>query len=240
MNALPSAGEEASFSLGDGLTVRHGSSLSLMMAVCQFLANPVQDDSFNYVDPTADHQKWGRKGLSLYYAGVANEEGALVCALRAATQEAAPTGIFLIDYVYSAPDHRDKGIAGKLIRRVLDMASSQQNTAKFVLSLEDSAVYWMEKWGFYLCQSTEINDRLNVFPDTHLLVHQDSKTLAEGLVRPPLQQRNENVASMLEVSQRMPGMIDSRDIATPSEQSALSHSSVLLPDNAFAIATKDF
>ena len=39
----------------------------------------------------------------------------------------------------------------------------------YVLSLEDSAVYWMEKWGFYLCEDGGLNARLNVFPDTHLL-----------------------------------------------------------------------
>lgn len=53
-SSIPPPGEEATFPLNnEGLTVRHGSSLSLMSNVCEFLANPIQDDSFNYVDPTA-------------------------------------------------------------------------------------------------------------------------------------------------------------------------------------------
>ena len=53
-SSIPPPGEEATFPLNnEGLTVRHGSSLSLMTNVCEFLANPIQDDSFNYVDPTA-------------------------------------------------------------------------------------------------------------------------------------------------------------------------------------------
>ena len=39
MTSIPTLGEEASFPLdiGGGLTVRHGSSLSLMTNVCSFL-----------------------------------------------------------------------------------------------------------------------------------------------------------------------------------------------------------
>lgn len=179
---LPNAGEESSFPLDvGGFTVRHGSSLSLMSNVCEFLANPVQEDSFNYVDPTADHHKWARKGLGLYYAAVVDNknDNKVVCALRAATNQSG--GVFLIDYVYSAPDHRDKGIAGKLIKEVL----LRVNAAKFVLSIEESCVYWLEKHGFVLCENEALKERLNVFPDTHLLVHQSDnrKEILEGLVR---------------------------------------------------------
>ena len=53
-SSIPPPGEEATFPLNnEGLAVRHGSSLSLMTNVCEFLANPIQDDTFNYVDPTA-------------------------------------------------------------------------------------------------------------------------------------------------------------------------------------------
>lgn len=182
-STIPPAGEEASFPLSEELTVRHGSSLSLMSNVCEFLANPVQEDTFNYVDPTADHQKWARKGLTLYYASVTNtKDGSVVCALRAATESNASNRppIFLIDYIYSAPSHRDQGIAGKLIGQVLAMAREQ---IKFVLSIEESCVYWMEKHGFFLCQQEAINKRLNVFPDTHLLIHKDSQKDMETLAQ---------------------------------------------------------
>eukprot|EP00956_Cyclotella_meneghiniana_P013304 scaffold19165_cov81-Cyclotella_meneghiniana.AAC.2 len=118
--------------------------------------------------------------MSLYYACVmdkvsANSNGAdIICALRAATESNGNSNnsIFLIDYVYTDPKHRERGIAGKLISKVLEMAKTG-DTILGVLSLEDSCVYWLEKWNFVLCQNTVWNDRLNVFPDTHLLIHKE-------------------------------------------------------------------
>lgn len=75
---------------------------------------------------------------------------------------------FLIDYVYTDPSSRDKGIASVLVKQVLEMAEAC-GASCFVLSLEQTAVYWMEKHGFFLCQSPSLNSRLNLFPDTHLL-----------------------------------------------------------------------
>lgn len=175
MAAFPPPGEENSFSLDIfGLTVRHGSSLSITADVCNFLANPLENDTFNYIDPNADHHKWGRKGLSLYYACVEDNEndGSIICALRAATCNSSSNNIFLIDYVYTEPNHREIGIAGQLLARVLGMAKSS-GAVLGVLSLEDSCVYWLEKWNFVLCQNEALNARLNVFPDTHLLIHRD-------------------------------------------------------------------
>ena len=218
-NNIPSPGEESSFPLNDddsiiantndndnydsnkpcssSFIIRHGSSLSLQAQICQFLANPIQDDTFSYVDPTADHYKWARRGLSLYYACVVEVETTanhksgdndgtnnIVCALRAVTEHSSNSNhdnnmnggdhsIFLIDYVYTSPTHRDKGMAGKLISKVLQMAKSWQGVTLGVLSLEQSCVYWLEKHGFLLCTNQALNDRLNVFPDTHLLIHED-------------------------------------------------------------------
>lgn len=42
------------------------------------------------------------------------------------------------------------------------------NANLYVLALEDSCPYWMEK-GFILEQVGATNQRLNIFPDTHLL-----------------------------------------------------------------------
>ena len=256
MNNIPPPGEETSFPLipresgndssndDDLLMVRHGSSLRLISQVCEFLANPIQDDTFNYIDPTVDHRKWSKRGMDLYYAAVidtssSEEESAstesaaaaagnngssrndcrILCALRAATfgimtephnnandserynaseeesnqttesstaaskkrkltqQQQHNRKRFLIDYVYTAPESRGNGIAGLLVQRILElvgketepMAAAATTTSRYVLSLEESCVYWMEKHQFYLCQSPELNKLLNVFPDTHLL-----------------------------------------------------------------------
>jgi GNAT superfamily N-acetyltransferase len=180
--SFPPPGEEASFLLDEDtrFVVRHGSSLSITANVCTFLAN---SDTFSHIDPNTDHHKWERKGLCLYYACVvdesaalsaAGENGGIVCALRAATEcnNESRNNIFLIDYVYTDPNHRERGIAGKLISRVLGMAKSAGSILG-VLSLEESCVYWLEKWNFLLCQNEVLNERLNVFPDTHLLIHNE-------------------------------------------------------------------
>ena len=109
----------------------------------------------------------------------------IVCALRAATENDNinnnSSKIFLIDYVYCTPSHREKGIAGKLITNVLQMARNQGATLG-VLSIEESCVYWLEKHNFLLCQNTKLNKRLNVFPDTHLLIHKDCNVDAVAAV----------------------------------------------------------
>ena len=159
------------------------------------------------VSPTADHHKWKRKGLSLYYAcvvanntsnnnienaannndgGVVGDSQQIICALRAATDcnnnHNNRSNVFLIDYIYTHPSHREHGIAGKLIGQILQMVKQPQplsanantnTTILGVLSIEESCVYWLEKWNFVLCQNSMLNGKLNVFPDTHLLIHRD-------------------------------------------------------------------
>ena len=44
----------------------------------------------------------------------------------------------------------------------------------YVLALEESCVFFMNK-GFVLEEDGPINDRLNVFPDTHLLKHTSNR-----------------------------------------------------------------
>jgi hypothetical protein len=85
-----------------------------------------------------------------------------------ATTNATKRRRILIDYLYTVESARDRGIARQVIGLVLRMAR-EAGAYCYVLSLEDSAVYWMEKWGFYLCEDGTLNARLNVFPDTHLL-----------------------------------------------------------------------
>ena len=166
------------------LVLRHGSSLSLIATVCSFLADPDRPDNFSYVDPNGDQGKWRRRGMDLYYCAVTDPAtGAVLCAARCATQGLMVRGDgpknatmtttkkrrrILIDYLYTIESARDMGIARQVVLLVLRMAR-EAGAYCYVLSLEDSAVYWMEKWGFYLCEDGGLNAKLNVFPDTHLL-----------------------------------------------------------------------
>ena len=174
------------------LILRHGSSLKLIATVCSFLADPSHSDTFSYIDPNGDQGKWKRKGMDLYYCAVVDPAtDAILCAARCATQglltdgsedesedkDGKPATVvnagkkrrrLLIDYLYTVESARDKGIARRVISFILQRAQ-EAGAYSYVLSLEQSAVYWMEKWGFYLCEDPNLNRTLNVFPDTHLL-----------------------------------------------------------------------
>ena len=167
------------------LILRHGSSLRLIATVCSFLADPAHSDNFSYIDPNGDQGKWKRKGMDLYYCAVMDPTTEnILCAARCATQglmsgdddedgEATANAgkkrrRLLIDYLYTVESARDKGIARRVISFILQRAQ-EAGAYSYVLSLEQSAVYWMEKWGFYLCEDPKLTRKLNVFPDTHLL-----------------------------------------------------------------------
>jgi hypothetical protein len=73
----------------------------------------------------------------------------------------------IIDYVTTAKHRRGTGIAGLLTQKV--RADAQACGANlYVLALESSCVYWMGH-DFVLAEEKNINARLNIFPDTHLL-----------------------------------------------------------------------
>lgn len=171
------------------LILRHGSSLRLIATVCSFLADPSHSDNFSYIDPNGDQGKWKRKGMDLYYCAVMDPAtNNILCAARCATQGLLLSSDddvddddgkatvnagkrrrrLLIDYLYTVESARDKGIARRVISFILQRAQ-EAGAHSYVLSLEESAVYWMEKWGFYLCEDPKLNGKLNVFPDTHLL-----------------------------------------------------------------------
>ena len=174
------------------LILRHGSSLKLIATVCSFLADPTHSDTFSYIDPNGDQGKWKRKGMDLYYCAVVDPAtDGILCAARCATQglltdgsedesedkDGKPATVvnagkkrrrLLIDYLYTVESARDKGIARRVISFILQRAQ-EVGAYSYVLSLEESAVYWMEKWGFYLCEDPKLNRKINVFPDTHLL-----------------------------------------------------------------------
>jgi GNAT superfamily N-acetyltransferase len=173
---FPAPGCEASEWIGDRqLILRHGSSLALMADVSEFLN---RSQEFSDVDPSADWEKWAarRPGFSLSYYCLVDPardgQDAIVACLRAVL-DGVPSPApphrprMIIDYVTTAPSARGKGLAGLLTTFVRNAAASC-GANLYVLALESSCVYWMGH-GFVLAEEKNINARLNIFPDTHLL-----------------------------------------------------------------------
>lgn len=178
---FPESGCDVSEFLEDrGLILRHGTSLSLMSLVAEWLN---RSEEFSDVDPSADWQKWtGRRpGFSLYYAALLDPardgpDSVRAC-LRAVLDGVpvpAPPHIprLIIDYVCTAKCARGAGLASLLVdfaSRAARLSSPPANV--YVLATEDSCVYWMTA-GYVLEASATLNARLNVFNDTHLLTRQ--------------------------------------------------------------------
>ena len=74
----------------------------------------------------------------------------------------------VIDYTYTAPEYHGRGLALSACSYVLN-AAKLATASTFVLALEDSCPWWMDKYGFTLEESVLLNARFNLFPDTHLL-----------------------------------------------------------------------
>eukprot|EP01001_Neometanema_parovale_P008244 NODE_4522_length_1052_cov_113.994618_g4320_i0.p1 GENE.NODE_4522_length_1052_cov_113.994618_g4320_i0~~NODE_4522_length_1052_cov_113.994618_g4320_i0.p1 ORF type:complete len:274 (+),score=68.34 NODE_4522_length_1052_cov_113.994618_g4320_i0:107-928(+) len=150
-----------------GMTLRHGSSLNLMVKASTLIN--AEFDS----DPTADWIKHESGKRHLYYVVVedpaANDE--VVCALRAMADEAAGAadgvGRIIIEYVHTSKNRRGMGYAERVTRFVINLAAVQK-TDCYVLSTENAAGYWM-RFGFILEQDQRLNDEFNDFTDTHLL-----------------------------------------------------------------------
>jgi len=165
--------------------VRHGSSLDLI-SKCHAIIN----DEFNETDPEEDFKKWQALGAGVYFLCVLDPASSITsCVLRvildglfsaasspsqAATTTARADGAsplcqrrLIIDYVATVEEMRGRGLASHLIQLVKSLAERHQANL-YVLALEDSCVYFMNK-GFILEESEIVQERLNVFPDTHLL-----------------------------------------------------------------------
>jgi hypothetical protein len=180
-SVLPPLGDDASEFLPDrGLILRHGSSLQLMAQVTAVLRD---SQEFGDVDPAADWEKWHsrRPEFSLYYAALIDPardgDAAILCVLRAVLDgfpEPKPPHRqrMVIDYVTTRVEARSTGLASVIVRFVLE-SSRLFGANTFVLALEESCPYWMEK-GFLLDEGRPLNARLNIFSDTHLLrLHSD-------------------------------------------------------------------
>lgn len=168
---FPALGDEAEVHMKDvGLSLRHGTSLKLMADCSNFLN---ESKEFAEVDPSDDWEKWSSRqaAFSLYYIAVMDGPSMVAC-LRAVldgfpSPQPPHRPRLVIDYVTTRPEHRGKGIASRLTKFVAEAAKSC-NANLYVLALEESCVYWMSL-GFILCEEQNINARLNIFPDTHLL-----------------------------------------------------------------------
>lgn len=176
--SFPALGEDTSTWLAEhSLSLRYGTSLRLMASCSAFLN---ASEEFAEIDPNADWEKWQLRvpnAFSLFYAAILDpmkpEGGAgVLCVLRAVLDgwpSPAPphNARLIIDYTTTHPEHRGKGFASKLVEHVRQACASIAANC-YVLALEDSCVYWMEK-GFVLEANPNLNARLNMFPDTHLL-----------------------------------------------------------------------
>ena len=155
-----------------GFYLQHGSSLMLQMKVGEFLNS---SEVFSNVDVSSDWEQWSRRSpdFSLYYAAIFDQStDSVVGALRAVTDgHPIPSPPhkrrLIIDYVAVLPGYQNRGLSSSLVRFVMNV-SIMSSANVYVLALEESCVYWMSK-GFLLCQNSNLNARLNVFPDTHLL-----------------------------------------------------------------------
>ena len=176
---LPSLGYHETEMLEDptGFYLQHGSSLILQMKVGEFLNS---SNVFSGIDVSSDWEKWQRRStdFSLYYAATFDQStDSIVGALRAITDgHPSPRPPhkrrLIIDYVAVLPSYQNKGLSSSLVKFVMNV-SSMSSANVYVLAIEETCVYWMSK-GFLLCENVNLNARLNIFPDTHLLRHAEN------------------------------------------------------------------
>ena len=180
---FPAIGEDKTISLpGHPFVLNHGTSLRLMASCSAFLND---NEEFNNVDPEKDWKKWSSRvpdAFTLYYSAIVDSTDAspngIHCVLRAVldgwSSPIAPHNRrLIIDYVASRTESRSLGLASILVDFARKSASEMDSNL-YVLAIEDSCAWWMDK-GFILEQNKNLNARLKVFPDVHLLCKVDDK-----------------------------------------------------------------
>jgi hypothetical protein len=174
---FPAIGEDKTIALpGHALVLHHGTSLRLM-ASCSAFLNASQE--FSNVDPEGDWKKWSSRvpdAFTLYYSAIVdptdstpNGVHCVLCAVLDGWSNPAPphNRRLIIDYVASRVESRRLGLASTLVRFARESAS-ELSANLYVLAIEDSCAWWIDK-GFILEDNTNLNARLKVFPDVHLL-----------------------------------------------------------------------
>ena len=160
--------------------LRYGTSLRLMASCSAFLNASTE---FNEVDPETDWEKWSTRIpdiFTLFYAAIMDptQVGVARKCIAASAQyltdgplplRHTPHGSRLIvDYIACKKESEGRGFATKLVDHVRSVAAAKPANL-YVLALEESCVWWMEKGGFVLEENENLNARLKVFPDVHLL-----------------------------------------------------------------------
>jgi hypothetical protein len=165
----------------DPPVVWHGSSMALIAQGTTLL-----NETFNEMDPEQDYEKWGKIGARPYFLAVLLQSSQVMsCCMRclfhgdwnsnstagaisvSSTSANVCQKRVIVDYLVTLDECQGRGYAGYLLELVMTLAVAQEANC-YVLALEDSCVYWMAK-GFILEQDKAINQKLNVFPDAHLL-----------------------------------------------------------------------
>lgn len=194
VDPFPLLGCESAESHDDSLTLRHGTSLSLMSLCSAFLNS---SSEFNRVDPERDWKKWTKRApeaFTLYYAALVDSTDPSVngvqCVIRAVLDKwydlDSSRARLVIDYVACRESSRRRGLASTLVRFVTE-SSALRGADLYVLAIEDSCPWWMDR-GFALVQSAHLNARLRVFSDVHLLskgepTKRKAKALRRGSTR---------------------------------------------------------
>jgi hypothetical protein len=178
------------------IQIEHGSSLSLISRGIQIL-----NEEFADIDPGKSWQKFQKIGMQPYFLAVIgnghdNQHGREVLSILSfimdgdvesgGVMDTDPPGArsrrIVIDYVTTPPKHQGKGYASRLLTLVNDLAT-RHRCNMFVLSLEDSCPYWMNK--SFVLETGDICQRLNNFPDCHLLKLSSNLRDINWVVPPP-------------------------------------------------------
>lgn len=186
------------------IQVEHGSALSLISR-----GTAVLNEEFSQIDPGKNWKKWAKMGVQPYFLAVVRpnaqakfgrldilsilsfvmdgdvESGQVLCNDTPGHRSRR----IVIDYVCTPQAHQGKGYASRLLNLVTGVAT-RHRANMFVLSLEESCPYWMNK-GFVL-EPGDINKRLNKFPDCHLL-KQPSNLLDDFIIPPSSDEEGEAV-----------------------------------------------
>ena len=177
------------------IQVEHGSALSLISR-----GTAILNEEFSQIDPGKNWEKWTKMGVQPYFLAVVRpnahanfgrldilsilsfvmdgdvESGQVLCNDTPGHRSRR----IVIDYVCTPQAHQGKGYASRLLNLVTGVAT-RHRANMFVLSLEESCPYWMNK-GFVL-EPGDINKRLNKFPDCHLL--KQPSNLLDDFTIPP-------------------------------------------------------
>jgi hypothetical protein len=185
------------------IQVEHGSALSLISR-----GTAILNEEFSQIDPGKNWKKWTKMGVQPYFLAVVRpnahanfgrldilsilsfvmdgdvESGQVLCNDTPGHRSRR----IVIDYVCTPQAHQGKGYASRLLNLVTGVAT-RHRANMFVLSLEESCPYWMNK-GFVL-EPGDINKRLNKFPDCHLL-KQPSNLLDDFTIPPSSEEEEED------------------------------------------------